>query len=95
MDLCKPTADADFYVGATRAVNNAGEMQGLIEALFLAKYLCGACEQLQAYRAVMVTVDSQCVKGLLEEKFVAREKLGCSATLLLTHVASDEKAATT
>ena len=61
-----------FYIGATRVTNNTAEMQGVIEALF---WLNTCVEQgaLQAANDVLITVDSLHVKGLIEEKFVARE----------------------
>ena len=62
----------EYYVGAIRATNNTAEIQGLIEALF---WLNTCVEQkfLPISSKVMVTMDSLYVKGLIDEKFVARE----------------------
>ena len=70
----------EFYIGATRATNNTAEMQGVIEALF---WLNSCVERgtLQADADVLFTVDSRYVKGLIEDKFSARENM-VLATLL-------------
>ena len=62
----------DFWVGATRATNNTSEMQALIEALYWLNS-CVEDKKLPYYSKVMITVDSLCVKGLIDEEFVARE----------------------
>ena len=72
-EVCGPvqiSENTEFYVSATHAANNM--MQGLIEALF---WLNTCVEQrvLQAYSAVMMTVSSPCVKGLIEYTFVTRD----------------------
>ena len=60
------------FTATTRPTHNTGEMQALIEALF---WLSSFVEQniLQASNNVLFTVDSLYVKGLIEDKFVARE----------------------
>ena len=75
VEACGPvqTAEGEKYcVGATRATNNTAEMQAVIEALF---WLNSCVEQkgLPSFSKVMITVDSLYVKGLIDEKFVARE----------------------
>ena len=47
-------------------------MQGVIEALFWLN-TCVERGTLHADADVLFTVDSRCVKGLIEEKFTARE----------------------
>ena len=70
-------------MGATRATNNTAEMQALIEALF---WLSNCVEQkrLPSSSKVMTTVDSLYVKGLIDEKFVARESRALA--MLLYHM---------
>ena len=67
VEACGPmqiSANAEFYVGATRATNTTGEMQGLIEVLFWLN-ICVEQGLIQAYSAVISTVDSLCAKGSL------------------------------
>ena len=71
-----------FNVGATRAANNTGEMQGVFEAPLWLK----TCVEQDS--AVMIAEDSLHVKGLVGDKFVARGKQGARYTAA-THVASD------
>ena len=54
----------DFHIGATRVTNDTAEMQGVVEALF---WLNTGVERR------LITADSLYVKGLIEEKFLARE----------------------
>ena len=65
-----PTME-QFYIGATGATNNTGEMQALIEALL---WLTSCVEQkvLQRRSAVMITADSLCVNGIVDRHFIAR-----------------------
>ena len=83
VEACGPVqtaAGGEFYVGAICATNNTAEMQALIEVLF---WLNSRVEQddLPIFSEVMITVDSLYVKGLIDEKFVARENRAL-ATLL-------------
>ena len=59
-------------MGATRKTNNTAEMQALIEALC---WLNSGIEDksIPDYKEVMVTVGSLFVKGLIDQKFMARE----------------------
>ena len=75
VEACSPVQTNEseaFSVVTTRPTHNTGEMQALIEALF---WLSSFVEQniLQASNNVLFTVDSLYVKGLIEDKFVARE----------------------
>ena len=75
IEACGPvqiTKGEQFYIGATRATNNTAEMQGVIEALI---WLNSCVERgtLHADDDVLITVDSRHVKGLIDEKFTARE----------------------
>ena len=58
--------------GGTRATKNTAEMQALIEALFWLN-TCAEHKGLPSSSKVMMTVDSLYVKGLIDEKFVAKE----------------------
>ena len=59
-------------MGATRATNNTAEMQAMIGALYLV-YSGIEGKIFSSSTKVMITVDSLYVKGLIDEKFVARE----------------------
>ena len=74
------TKGDEFYIGATRATNNTAEMHRVIEALF---WLNSCVERgtLHDDDDVLFTVDSRYVKGLIDEKFTAREN-SVLATLL-------------
>ena len=75
IEACGPVqinTGENFYIGATRVMNNTAEMQGVIEALFWLN-TCVERGALHATNDVLITVDSLYVKGLIEEKFVARE----------------------
>ena len=64
IEACGPaqiTKGEEFYIGATRATNNTAKMQGVIEVLFWLNF------------SKLMTVNSHYVKGLIEEKFTARE----------------------
>ena len=61
--------------GATRATNNTVEMQAMIEALY---WLNSGIE------GKIITVESLYVKGLIDEKFVARENKAIA--MLLCHL---------
>ena len=69
LQICK---GENFYIGATRATNNTAEMQGVIEALFWL-HTCVERETLSVNSNVLITVNSLCVKGLIDGKFIARE----------------------
>ena len=76
VEACGPVqinAGENFYIGATIVTNNTARCQEFIEALF---WLNTCVEQgaLHATNDVLVTVDSLHVKGLIEEKFMARKK---------------------
>ena len=73
----------EFYIGATRATNNSAEMQGDIEAIF---WLNSCVEHgiLNLEDDVLSTVDSLYVKGLIDDKFLARENRVFA--MLLGHV---------
>ena len=64
--------DGEFWVCATRTTNNTAEMQALIEAL---NWLNSGIEDksIPSCKKVMVTVDSLHVKGLIDQKCMARE----------------------
>ena len=75
VEACGPLQTAEggeHNVGAIRATNNTAEMQALIEALF---WLNSCVEQkgLPSSSKVVITIDSLHVKGLIDEKFVARK----------------------
>ena len=75
VEACGPvqiSKGENFYIGATRVTNNTAEMQGVIEALFWLN-TCVERGTLHADYDVLITVDSLCVKGLIDEKFIARE----------------------
>ena len=83
LKACGPvqTAErAEYNVGAIRATNNTAEIQALIEALFWLNS-CVKQDVLPSSSKVMITVDSLYVKGLIGEKFAARENRAL-ATLL-------------
>ena len=61
-----------FYIDATRVTSNTAEMHGVIEALFWLD-TCVERRTLYANEDVLITVDSLHVKGLIDEKFIARE----------------------
>ena len=74
VESCGPvqTVEGECCVGATRATNSTAEMQALIDALLW----LSSCEEqkgLPLSSKVMITVDSQYVKGLIDGKFVTRE----------------------
>ena len=79
--LVQTDEGGENFVGAIRATNNTAEMQALIEALF---WLNSCVEQkaLPISSKVMVTVDSLYVKGLIDEKFVARENRALAMLLM-------------
>ena len=72
-----------YYVVAIRATNNTAEVQAQVEALI---WLNSCVEQkgLPISSKVMVTVDSSYVKGVIDEKFVARENRALA--ILLCHM---------
>ena len=75
VEACGPAqikTGENFHIGATRVTNNKAEIQGVIEALFWLN-TCVERETLHVNNDVLNTVDSLYVKGLIEEKFVARE----------------------
>ena len=98
----KPTIEAcgpvqiktgeEFYIDTTRATNNIVGMQCVIEALFLLNS-CVERRTLQADADLLFTVDSRCVKLLIEEKFSARENSAGHAAG--PHVESDKTKITT
>ena len=73
----------EFWVGATRATNNTADMQAVIEALY---WLNSGIEgkHIPLSSKVMITVNSLCIKGLIDEKFVARENKAIA--MLLCHL---------
>ena len=95
MDQFKPTRarDSTSEPGESRT-NSTAEMQGVIEALF---WLNTCVEQgaLRATNDVLITVDSLHVKGLIEEKFVARENRVLSTLLRHMWKSEEEKNTTT
>ena len=91
VEACGPVqtaAGAEHYVGAIRTKNNTAEMQALIEALF---WLNSCVKQgvLPFSRKVMKTADSLFGKGLIDEKFVARENRALA--ILLCHMWKEAK----
>ena len=75
IEACGPVqinTGENFHIGATRVTNNTAETQGVIEALFWLN-TCVERGALHAANDLLITVDSLYVKGLIEEKFVARE----------------------
>ena len=75
VEACGPVqinTGENFYISASRAKNNTAEMPVVIEALFWLN-TCVERETLHANNDVLITVDSLYVKGLIEEKFFARE----------------------
>ena len=82
----QPSAEGVFYVGATRAVNNinnTGEMQGVIEALF---WLNTCVEQgVLQVSAEMITEDTLHVKGLVEDRRLTKMKLQLHLRLVRGH----------
>ena len=65
-------------------------MQGVIEALFWVN-LCVEHGILNPEDDVLFTVDSLYVKGLIDDKFIAREKRVSACHVAGPHVESDKK----
>ena len=73
----------EYWVGAKRSTNNTAEMQAMIGAL----YWLNSCIEGKLYSLstkVLITVDSLYVKGLSDEKFMARENKAIA--MLLCHM---------